>query len=354
MAHVRWSQVKSPPPGGADTGSPPEATLSERKMQLDFKDPSESNRAFSSQLPGMQLAIDSTSLGLVKECPRKYFLTMVQQWAPRGDSPHLQFGILLHQARELYEKLRAAAPDTGHEELLEKVLDWGLKVTWNQVLGRPWISEHPLKNRLTFIQTLVWYLDSKTQADPLQTVVRSNGQPMVELSFRFDSHYQTSQGEGLLLCGHLDRIARLNDSFYVADIKTASHVPDAKWLAQFSPHNQFSLYSIAGDVAFGFQIEGVIVDGVQVGATFARFQRHLVPRTTEQKDEWLQDFGYYAGLMEKWALDRYWPLNEASCDKYGGCPFRRVCSRSPASRQAVLETEFVKKIWDPLQVRGEE
>jgi len=314
-------------------------------------DPSPTNSSFSRQQPGMQLAIDSTSLGLFKECPRKYYYSIIEGWAPRDTSPHLTFGILLHQARELYERLKAATPQASHDELLDGALDWGLKVTWEQDLGRPWISDHPLKNRKTFIQTLVWYLDSKAQDDPLETVLRSDGKPMVELSFRFDSGLRTRGGEALLLCGHLDRIAKLNSSVYVPDIKTASREPDAKWLAQFSPHNQFTLYSIAGDVAFGFDVEGIIVDGVQVGATFARFQRHLVPRDRAQKSEWLEGLDYYVQAMEKCATTGSWPMNESSCDKYGGCPFRKVCGRSPASRETVLKLEFTRRVWDPLIAR---
>lgn len=315
-------------------------------------DPSASNSSFSSTLPGFQFAVDSTSLGLFKECPRKYQYSIIEGWAPRSTSPHLQFGILLHQARELYEKVKAAEPETSHDALLDRVLDWGLKATWNQELGRPWISEHPLKNRKTFIQTLVWYLDAKAANDPLETVLRSDGKPAVELSFRFDSGFRRNS-EAIILCGHLDRLARLNQPYYVADVKTASREPDAKWLAQFSPHNQFSLYSIAGKVAFGFDVEGVIVDGVQVGVGFARFQRHLVPRDQAQQAEWLVDLGYYLDSMERFAREQHWPMNESACDKYGGCPFRRVCSKSPASREATLKVEFAKRTWDPLVAREE-
>lgn len=317
-------------------------------------DPSSINTSFSKKLPGMQLAIDSTSLGLFKTCPFKYQLEIVEGWQARQESQHLTFGILLHQAREGYEHSKAKG--RNHEECLDDALNYLLRATWNQELGRPsWISTDPYKNRLTLIQTAVWYLDDKARDDPLETVLLENGKPAVELSFRFPSGVQTRQhAEDIVLCGHLDRIARLNDLYYIPDIKTSKNdVTKPSFANGFSPDNQFSLYSIAGKVAFGFEVEGLMVDGVQVGVGFARFQRSLVPRTPAVLEEWLRDFAYYVEQMELCATRQWWPKNDKSCSMYGGCQFRETCSRSPASRQKWLEVEFRKRVWDPLIARGE-
>lgn len=315
------------------------------------------NTSFSQQSPGMQVALDSTSLTLAKECARKYQLSMVEGWDTRREKVDLVFGIWLHEARQRYEMLRAQGPGglfgLDHEEALDRVLSWALCATWNRELGRPWLSDNPVKNRKTLIQTIVWYLDDKAREDPLETIIGAEGKPQVELSFRFDSGLKTRKGETILLCGHLDRVAQMNGTRYVPDIKTTKSVPDARWFAQFSPHNQFTLYTFAGRVAFGEKIEGVIVDGVQVGVEFSRFQRYLVPRDEAQIEEWYRGLKELVAQMEHWAGEGFWPMNETACDKFGGCQFRPICSRSPGSRQRFLEAEFVKRIWDPLQVRGE-
>jgi hypothetical protein len=43
-------------------------------------------------LPGtkIQFAIDSTSLGYLKTCPRLYEYIMIEGWSPKDDSVHLQ------------------------------------------------------------------------------------------------------------------------------------------------------------------------------------------------------------------------------------------------------------------------
>jgi len=299
----------------------------------------------------MQLAIDSTSLGEFKTCPTKYFYSIVLGLAPRETSPHLTFGLFIHAGREHYEHSRSAG--FAHEESLDRTLQWLLEATWNKELGRPLILDHPTKNRRTLVQTLVWYLDALAQNDPLETVQLANGKPAVELSFRFDSGLRTRDGETILFCGHLDRLAKMNGVAYVPDIKTASSEPNANWARQFSPSNQFSLYDLAASVAFAYPIQGLMVDGIQVGVTFARFARHFVPRTIAQREEWLADATLYIEQMEQCALRESWPMNDKACTMYGGCPFQSICSKSPASRAAWLEKDFVLRKWDPLQIRGD-
>lgn len=312
---------------------------------------SNGNSSFSTQLPGMQLAIDSTSLGEFKLCPRKYYYSILRGLQPRGGSVHLTWGIYLHSIRERYEHLRAEA--VSHDDALDRVLDWILKSTWNSELKRPWLSGHDTKNRQTIIQTTVWYLDALGRDDPFETVIMANGKPAVELSFRFDSGWKTASGESIVLCGHLDRLAKLNDFVYILDAKSSSVEPGPNWAKQFNPDNQFSLYSVAAKVVYSTDVQGIIVDGVQPMVTFSRFARHLVPRTSDQLDEWLADAQWQVALMEECAERQYWPMNDKSCKMWGGCPFQALCSRSPKARENWVSTDYEVRVWDPLRVRGD-
>lgn len=309
------------------------------------------NGAFSRTLPGMQLAIDSTSLGEFKLCPRRYWYSIVRGLQPRAESVHLTFGILLHQGREQYEHMQAAG--IGHEEALRAVVRNALAATWLPKLGRGWVSDHPSKNRLTLIRTLVWYLDALGRDDPAETIRLGNGRPAVELTFRFDSGLRTASGEPIEFCGHLDRVARLGDVNYICDIKTTEAALSPSWFSKFTPDNQIGMYTLASRVAFGTPIAGLIIDGIQVGATFARFQRQPIPRTDGHVDEWLADTAWWIGQMEAIALRGHWPMNDKACGMYGGCPFRPVCSRPPGTREAWLATEYRTRVWDPTIRRGD-
>lgn len=310
------------------------------------------NTSFSAHQLGMQLAIDSTSLGSFKTCPRKYFLEIIWGYQSRDLGPHLTFGLLIHAARESYDWLRAKGIE--HEEALEKVLKQALIETWNKELARPWISGHESKNRLSLVRTIVWYLDQFGANDPLVTVLDAAGRPLVELSFRFDSGVVTmGGGEKVSLCGHGDRIAKLNDVPYWLDVKTTKSALDPKFFNSFTPHNQFSLYDIAGKIVYELPTQGIILDGLQIGATFTRCKRHAVPRDNAQREEWLHSFGWWVSQMEHCAETRHWPMNETACDLYGGCRFRGICSRTPSQRQQWLDRDFARRIWDPLQRRGD-
>lgn len=320
-------------------------------------DSGHSNTAFSIQLPTLQLALDSTSLGEYKICPRRYQLSigsgLAPGWAPRRDSVHLQFGIWLHGAREQYDHARASGAE--HEEALRRAFRWAAVATWNKTLARPWASDHPTKNRLTLLRSIVWYLDTYGAEDPLATIRLANGRPAVELSFRFEIDRRAPTGEPYVLCGHLDRLADAGGgAIYVADIKTTGDSLSDYYFSRYTPDNQVSMYSLAGRVAFSTPVRGVIIDAMQVLAGGTRFARAPIPRTEAQLNEWLSDTNWWISQMEESAQRGHWPQNDKSCHLYGGCPFRPVCGRSPgAAREQWLQADYRKRVWDPLKVRGD-
>jgi hypothetical protein len=320
------------------------------------------NTSFSATVPGLQLALDSTSLGAYKTCPRLYYYSIVLGYAPRQQSVHLTFGLLMHGARESYDHARASGDD--HEQALRATVAWALRSTWLPALKRGWQSDSPEKNRLTLIRSIVWYLD-EFENDNLETVILASGKPAVELSFQYDSGYRTIDGEPYLLCGHLDRLARFQGQPFILDLKSTKHALSQRWFDQFTPGNQFSNYVLAGQVAFHEPVVGLIVDGLQVGATFTRCMRQQVPRPQAVLEEWHEGLRHWIVRLELSAREGAkrlvegedptpaWPMNDLSCDKYGGCDFRGVCSREPARRAQWLEAEYVRRVWNPLQKRGD-
>jgi len=321
------------------------------------------NSSFSAQIPFLQIAWDSTSLGLFKECPRKYQLSIlgtdvpaegetpvIAGWETRRHSVHLVFGLHTHKCREVYDHARAEGK--SHQEGLILAVRKGLELTWIPELGRPWSSDDKNKNRFTLIRTLVWYLD-QFENDPFQTVILANGKPAVELSFRLETTYTAPTGETYLLCGHLDRMATLNDITYILDIKTTKNTISEDFFEKFTPDNQFSTYMLAAKIVYSLPIQALIVDAAQVAVTFSRFQRGQVARTTAQLEEWYRDLGWYLKSAETFALARYWPMNDKSCNSYGGCPFRGICNKSHKDRDAWLKADYKRRQWDPLQIRGD-
>lgn len=314
------------------------------------------NTSFSRQTPMMQLAIDSTSLGEAKTCLRKYYYSVVWGFQPKTSKVDLDFGLWMHAASERYHHGRSR--QLSHDDSVDMALDWVLRETWNKELGRPWASGDSYKNRFTLLRTLVWYLD-QYQDDNLETVILANGKPAVELSFTFDTGFTTLDGEMIQYCGHLDRLVKMNDAYYITDIKTTKYDLSPRYWAQHNPSNQFGMYTLAGQVAFETPVKGLIVDAAQVLVGSSRFQRQLISKDEAIIDEWFKGSLWWVRRIEDAARsapllgEAAYPMNDKSCSMYGGCPFQDICARSPGSRQQWLESNYKRRVWDPLQRRGD-
>ena len=320
-------------------------------------------------LPGtkVQFAWDSTSLGWLKTCPRLYEYQMIEGWRPRGSGVHLVFGQHYHSALECYDKYRALEPERTHDEAVHNTVHELLLWTWDRENG-PWTSDHPSKNRETLVRSVVWYLD-QFKDDPAATLILANGKPAVELSFRMELDWgpkltevwysnninEENQLRGhkqpYILSGHLDRVVDFGGQKYVMDRKTTGSSPTPHYFDGFAPDNQMSIYTLAARVQFSTPVAGVIIDAAQIAVGFTRFQRGFTYRTEAQLEEWLADFRFWTAQAEGFAETGYWPMNDKSCNQFGGCTFRRICSKNPEMRQTFLESDFERKPWNPLQSR---
>ena len=334
-------------------------------------------QAQSPFLPGtaIQFAWDSTSLGLLKTCPRLYQYTMIEGWGAEGESIHLRFGIEYHQALQDYDLSRAAG--IPHDDSVHDTLRALLERTWDAETGTPWTVDPDTKagrykNRHSLVRTVLDYLDH-FRDDPAQTYIMKNGKPAVELSFRFELEWGPRQepividddpacrvltpapAQPYLLCGHLDRVVSFSDDLYVMDRKTTTSTVSPHWFSQWNPSNQMTLYTLASQVILESPIKGVIIDAAQILADSNRFVRGFTYRTPDALHEWMEGLHHWLRLAETYATEGSWPMNDTACDKFGGCRFREVCSKSPQVREQFLKSDFVKlpesERWNPLKPR---
>lgn len=307
---------------------------------------------FSANLPSFQTTWDSTSIGWFKECPRLYKYQMLDQWTTRSKGIHLYFGGLYAAALERYAHSRAAGDD--HDTATLKMLRWAMENSGTRDtdgVWTPWTSDDPIKNRYTLMRSLVWNVEDRLNS-AFSTYIRPNGKPAVELSFNFPAY--EIDGETIHLAGHLDEVVTTIDGTkWIRDDKTSKSALSAQYFKQYTPNNQMSLYSVAGRVAFDVPVQGVLIRAAQIGVNFTRFATAQAPRPKAVLDEWFADTERWIRLAKSYAEEDHWPMNDKSCSSYGGCPFQRVCAVSPTHRQAWLGQEFVLKVWNPLDTRGD-
>lgn len=291
---------------------------------------------------GRQWAWSASHIKLAKECWRKYYYAARQSLTRKDLSVDLVFGKHYAKALETYHKLRnqqnpATDKPWTHDEAVHEVTF----VTLNSTSS--WQPEHNFKTRSNLIRSIIWYLEHYKD-DPCKTIVLSDGKPAVELPFRFQLT------DEYVLCGHLDRLVEYAGGLYVQDQKTTGSFLGSYYFKRYNPDVQMSLYSLAAKVVWATPVQGVMIDAAQIAVGFTRFDRGFTYRTEEQLNEWVKDTLFVINGQEA-AKEAGWPLNDEACQKYGGCQFLEVCSKSPSVRADFLATGFVKSDYSPLEVR---
>ncbi len=306
-----------------------------------------SNEVPSPFIPGtnLQFAWDSTSLGYLKTCPRLYQYIVIDGYTSKEENVHLRFGGEYHQCISDYKRERAA--NIPHDDAVFDVI--------KALIYRidDWWPDHKYKNRISLLHAVIGYLDGHDE-DKVETIIKEDGEPAVEFSFRFEMGRMANESQPYLLCGHMDDVVMFQDDYFIRDHKTTTSTPGNYYWQQFEPNNQMTLYTLASRVILNRAAKGVIIDSAQILLTepFVRFTRGMTYRTEEQLDEWLHDLDYWLDQAEIYAERSHWPQNDTACNMYGGCRFRHVCAASPQVRDMILQSDFDKgEGWNPLLPR---
>ena len=302
---------------------------------------------WSTTIPHLQIAWDATSLSSFITCAQRYKHEIIDGYrrAAGAGSRHVDFGTMYHSSLETFDKALAAGQ--AHDEAAEAALRHALLVS------HEWDSGDDKKNRDTLVRAVVWYCDDQRDG-PVRPYVFPNGHPAVELSFRLPLGLRARTGEEYMLCGHLDGLCVVNDDeIMVRERKTTQSTIGTYYFDGFAPNVQVDTYDLVSTILFPeLKIKGVLLEATQAAVQFARFHRQPMYRTPAQREEWLQEMLAYIQEAEECAARGHWPLRRTSCNLYGGCPFRSICSKDPAVRERFLRGgDYVEQHWDPLEVR---
>jgi hypothetical protein len=293
-------------------------------------------------IPGtyIQYAWDATSLEYAKRCPQLYKFKMIDGYVSEEEDVHLRWGGEMHTCFRDYELLKAEGMD--HEDCVFNVVKDLL------VRTEGWNPDHKHKNKAFLVRTVIRHMD-KYKDDPAKTIMLSNGKPAVEVSFNFGLDYGPKVDQPYVLCGHLDKVVNFNDEIFFEDYKSTTTTPSEWYWNQFHPHTQMTLYTLACKIVFQTKIKGGIIESAQILMDDTRFTRGFTYRTEDELEEWLMELKVWLSLYRNFAEQEFWPKNDTACDKYGGCKFRGICSKSPSVREKFLNSEFRKeKPWNPL------
>ncbi|CAM5998779.1 unnamed protein product [Sphagnum balticum] len=184
-------------------------------------------------------------------------------------------------------------------------------------------------------------------------VIIAGGKRAIELSFAEPlpiSHPVT--GDPLLYCGRLDAILNFGGGRFITDEKTTTQL-GVSWSRQWDLRSQFTGYAwLAGKA--GIKVDGALVRGVSILKTKYDTQQAISYRPQWMINEWYEEMLEHVDQMvSAYRRGKFLHNYDKSCADYGGCQFKDVCSSSKEMANAVLDTYFERRKWDPL-LRTEE
>lgn len=367
---------------------------------------------FSKHNPNLQLLWDATSLTALQKCPRFYQLRIQEGWR-RPENTHLDFGSMLHEALETFQKARlgGALIPAATKEALRRVLqisgwyeggEWGSSYTWTPwggVYADRWrctgtapyknekgnkakcpyshagkwqeapieitcptcgswteiathyLPDHPSKHRVSLLRMVAWFCDTQHETEGLQPYAFPDGTPAVELQGVTPVGRKAPGGDDdYLFVTNIDELATWRGRHYILDTKTTKNPLNPAFFRQFAPHSQLDLYDLFGSILYAdLDIAGTAVRGIQVTKTGGAIATRLITKTEGQREEAWRDLNYWLDQAEALAATGYYPMNRASCR---GCDFAGICDMDPEYRARTLAADFVQQRWHPVHRGG--
>ena len=163
----------------------------------------------------------------------------------------------------------------------------------------------------------------------------------------------------VIYVGIIDAIIESNGITYVNDLKSTAMNITENYLNGYQMDQGLIGYTIAARELLGIDTHHALIHAFWVqkeaktkaGKPLDEYY-HTKPLyfDDEQLAEWTSNTLLTVTEIEQHKLSNQWAMDyAASCNLYGGCDYRGVCSLPPSSRQQRLEMDFRRAIWTPLE-----
>jgi len=306
--------------------------------------------------------INSSSLSVIQECLRKAQYSLLEGWRAQDESPATIFGSAIHKALEVFYRGDVSERILPKLEDLE-MLAYGYGASRDGLIERAVLAFlekaeplYPLPEAdKRSILNGVWILHHYFKAfidDPWVCIVDAQG-PFVEREFTLRVYDQPNLAIDLF--GTIDFAWKhtTTGEIIVGDHKTSSALSfgGSSYFDRDKPNHQYTAYMLGAQEVFGFETENFCVNVVEVKARpktargqLPSFPRQITRRTKEDFEEFLQTLVYYVQRYLECKKEDFWPLGPVgSCNAYGACQFKQVCSQLPGQRENILRAKFKRQ-----------
>lgn len=306
-----------------------------------------------------KVKINSSSLSIIQECPRKAKYLLKDKWRGSVESPAQLFGTAIHKGLETfysgkYEDRKMPLLETmelmsfGHKVDGEEE-DLLLKATRAFVNKAQPLNQVPETDKRS-IQSGVWLLYNyfKTYLNDPYVVYSDDSGPFVERQFSFI--LWTEARLQIEYFGTIDLIMKNLDTgnIIVCDHKTTS-VVGVDFFNRLKPNHQYTGYLMGADSCFNIKTDSFMVNCLQVKekpktarGTPPSFPRQITTRDNADKCEFMESVVYNVKNYLNMRDSGHWPIGHVNtCAMYSGCQFLNVCSAPPSLRNTILNNRFV-------------
>lgn len=294
-----------------------------------------------------EIHADAYSIGLYRQCHRKYDLRLNQHLVSKGKGGGRGFGSVLHKGREVYRRALIAGDsrDVAFAKGLAAVEQEHIK-SFGQ--GVQVDERRSLENAKKLFTGYV-------------SKFANHGYKPVAVEVPFDLEVGTSPaGHKVFRTGIFDEYCEFNGRPYVLDFKTATPYPGASWFDGWRTSDQFMGYLWAARQIYG-PAHGVIVHGVWVKAPAKTsrakykfddyFTADIITFTDAQLEEWRD---WFLRTVDRLQVDQQsgeWEPNwDSACKAYNSpCDYFKWCSADPATRPLIEPIYYDRIQWTPLE-----
>jgi hypothetical protein len=212
-------------------------------------------------------------------------------------------------------------------------------------------SEKESKTLDRMVGALEYYFSEYPLEDDPARISVIAGVPAVEWRFALPLPFNNPDtGMPLLYAGRTDTIMDFCGARYAEDDKTTKQL-GASWPNQWELRSQFMGYAWAGR-ELGLGLQGTLVRGVSILKTKYENAQAIVNSPDWKIDEWVEHRDHlisHALFQYQRGQGAYWePALDDTCNEYGGCFLKSVCTIPPERRINWLNTNYEESTWNPL------
>lgn len=311
-------------------------------------------------IPKKNVVLDATVANTVLSCGRLTDFRFNHNFVSvRGKSNSLEVGTLVHKVLEVYNK--HILKGFNREQSIQQ----GLLAGELYANGCPHCADHSAEEKPACNHQPQEYPGVK------QTPEASSGhivgwRAALNTCLEYFEHYKNNhwivlesevvKGSVLyeddeirvLWKAKLDAIVDTNQGIFPCDYKTQKQRRE-----KIKLNNQFMGQCLV------MKSRTMIVDNIGFQTSLKpeeKFRRELMSYSADHLLEWQSEtLPYIAYKLIEMTESNYWPPNYTHCEnKYGNCPFIRVCESDRNMRESELRLNFVSgPKWDPTNIEGE-